>query len=64
MLKTARHKASDDFDDYDLMIRVNDMAPADAVAALKNANLPSSLMEPVAAALVLLAPDTYAPTVD
>lgn len=59
--RTAWEKASDDPDDYDLMIRVNDMPPSDALAALKDANLPSRLTEPIAAALALLAPDTYAP---
>ncbi|MEU5201113.1 hypothetical protein AB0G86_44955 [Streptomyces scabiei] len=59
--RAAQEKASDDFDDYDLMIRVNDMAPSDALAALKAADLPSHLTGPIAAALVLLAPHSYAP---
>lgn len=62
--RAAGEKASDDFDDYDLMIRVNDMPPSDALAALKDANLPSRLTGPIAAALALLAPDTYAPRTD
>ncbi|MFE8940994.1 hypothetical protein ACFYNX_26355 [Streptomyces sp. NPDC007872] len=59
--RAARAKASDDPDDYDLMVQVNDMAPADALQALKESCLPSALIEPIAAALILLAPDTYAP---
>ncbi|MFF8431010.1 hypothetical protein ACF07Y_38935 [Streptomyces sp. NPDC016566] len=62
--RAAWEKASDDFDDYDLMTRVNDMPPNDALAALNDANLPSHLTRPIAAALVLLAPDTYAPHTD
>jgi hypothetical protein len=60
-LKAAGDKASDD---YDLVLRVDDMALADAVAALRDASLPSNLMGPIAPALVLLAPDTYAPPLD
>ncbi|WP_331732979.1 hypothetical protein OG613_49040 (plasmid) [Streptomyces sp. NBC_00015] len=57
----AQEKASDDFDDYDLMMRINEMAPSDALAALKGANLPSDLTGPIAAALALLTPHFYAP---
>ncbi|MGX1886789.1 hypothetical protein [Streptomyces sp. NPDC055287] len=62
--RAAWEKASDDPDDYDLMIRVNDMTPSDALAALNDANLPSHLTGPIAAALALLAPDTYASHAD
>ncbi|KOV94620.1 MULTISPECIES: hypothetical protein [unclassified Streptomyces] len=59
--KAAWEKASNDFDDYDRMLLINDMTPSDALAELKDANLPSRLIGPIAAALELLAPDTYAP---
>ncbi|MFE4304816.1 hypothetical protein ACFRR6_01870 [Streptomyces sp. NPDC056891] len=60
--RAARAKASDDPDDYDLMLRVDAMAPADALEALKEAYLPSDLIEPIAAALAVLAPDVYGPS--
>ncbi|WP_327309703.1 hypothetical protein OG730_42445 (plasmid) [Streptomyces sp. NBC_01298] len=60
--RAAWDKASDHPDDYDLMLRVDAMAPADAVEALKKACLPSDLIEPIAAALALLAPHIYAPS--
>ncbi|MFJ5635239.1 hypothetical protein ACIQF5_21710 [Streptomyces goshikiensis] len=59
--RAAWAKASDDPDDYDLMLQVNDMVPADALQALKESCLPSPLIEPIATALMLLAPGTYAP---
>ncbi|MFE0778923.1 hypothetical protein [Streptomyces sp. NPDC058861] len=59
--RAAWAKASDNPDDYDLMLQVNDMAPADALQALKESCLPSPLIEPIATALMLLAPGTYAP---
>ncbi|MEU6071894.1 hypothetical protein ABZ864_47625 [Streptomyces sp. NPDC047082] len=62
--RAAWAKASDDPDDYDLMCAVQDMTPYDALTALRDANLPSRLTGPVAAALALLAPDTYAPRAD
>ncbi|MEU6293069.1 hypothetical protein [Streptomyces sp. NPDC046988] len=62
VLSEAREVASDDPDDSDLMLQVQDMAPHDALAALRKAFLPSDLIEPIADALALLAPDTYAPT--
>ncbi|MFJ5635220.1 hypothetical protein ACIQF5_21615 [Streptomyces goshikiensis] len=60
--RAAWAKASDDPDDYDLMLRVDAMAPADALEALKKACLPSDLIEWIAAALALLAPDVYGPS--
>ncbi|MFB7836005.1 hypothetical protein [Streptomyces sp. NPDC056056] len=60
--RAAWGKASDDPDDYDLMLRVDTMAPADALQALKKASLPSDLIEPIAAALTLLAPEVYGPS--
>ncbi|MFE4309147.1 hypothetical protein ACFRR6_24220 [Streptomyces sp. NPDC056891] len=60
--RAAWSKASDDPDDYDLMLRVDAMAPADALEALKKAYLPSDLIEQIAAALMLLAPGIYAPS--
>ncbi|MFE9250895.1 hypothetical protein [Streptomyces sp. NPDC007088] len=62
VLSEAREVASDDPDDSDLMLQVQDMAPHDALTALKKAFLPSDLIEPIADALALLAPDTYTPT--
>ncbi|RNG12428.1 hypothetical protein [Streptomyces botrytidirepellens] len=62
--RAAWHKASDDINDYDRMLLVNDMTPSDALAELKDANLPSPLIKHIAAALELLAPDTYAPRPD
>ncbi|MFI5867141.1 hypothetical protein [Streptomyces sp. NPDC051546] len=64
VLNEAREVASDDPDDSDLMLQVQDMAPHDALAALKKAFLPSDLIEPIADALALLAPHTYTPTPD
>lgn len=64
VLRAAREKASDDPDDYDLMLQVQDMDTPDALAALaalKQAFLPSDTIEPIADALAHLAPHTYAP---
>ncbi|WP_256098641.1 hypothetical protein [Streptomyces agglomeratus] len=61
VLRAAREKASDDPDDYDLMLQVQDMDTPDALAALKKAFLPSDMIEPIADALAVLAPHTYAP---
>ncbi|MEU9420979.1 hypothetical protein [Streptomyces sp. NPDC048272] len=44
------------------MVRVDAMAPADALEDLKEAYLPSDLIEPIAAALAFLAPDVYGPS--
>ncbi|MFJ8696842.1 hypothetical protein [Streptomyces roseolilacinus] len=60
VLRAAREKAPDDPDDYDLMLKVQDMDTPDALAALKKAFLPSAMIEPIADALVVLAPHTYA----
>ncbi|WP_327411215.1 hypothetical protein OG458_42300 (plasmid) [Streptomyces sp. NBC_01281] len=59
--RAAQEKASDDIDDFDLMVQVNDMTRADALAALTDANLPTHLTGLIARALALLAPDVYAP---
>jgi hypothetical protein len=61
VLRAAREKASDDPDDCDLMLQVQDMDTPDALAALKKAFLPSDMIEPIADALAVLAPHTYAP---
>ncbi|MEV6676255.1 hypothetical protein AB0N09_05210 [Streptomyces erythrochromogenes] len=59
--RAAWRVASDHPDDYDLMCRADDMDPRNALEEFKNASLPSDLIEPIAAALALLAPDVYAP---
>ncbi|MFE2850176.1 hypothetical protein ACFXJO_03485 [Streptomyces lavendulae] len=59
--RAAERVASDDFDDYDLMCRANGMDRRDALEALKKASLPSDLINPIAEALAVLAPDTYVP---
>ncbi|WP_237409008.1 hypothetical protein [Streptomyces sp. M2CJ-2] len=64
VLRAAREKASDAPDDYDLMLQVQDMDTPDALAALKKAFLPSDMIEPIADALAVLAPHTYAPHTD
>ncbi|MEV4868528.1 hypothetical protein [Streptomyces syringium] len=61
VLRAAREKASDDPDDYDLMDEIQDMDTPDALAALKNASLPTDMIGPIADALALLAPHTYSP---
>ncbi|MFJ5951404.1 hypothetical protein [Streptomyces noursei] len=61
VLEAARETASDDPDDCDLMHEVEHMAAPAALAALKKAFLPSDMIEPIADALALLAPHTYAP---
>jgi hypothetical protein len=61
VLRAAREVASDDPDDYDLMLQVQNMDAPDALAALKNASLPSDMIDPIADALALLAPHTYSP---
>ncbi|MFI1701434.1 hypothetical protein ACH419_36515 [Streptomyces bobili] len=43
------------------MMRVNEMALSDALATLKDADLPSHLTGPIAAVLALLSPHFYAP---
>ncbi|MGZ2361456.1 hypothetical protein LRE75_33060 [Streptomyces sp. 372A] len=43
------------------MAEIQDMDAPDALAALKNAYLPSDMIGPIADALVLLAPHTYSP---
>lgn len=59
VLGAVRDKASDDPDDYDLMLQVEDMAPREALAALKEAFLPSEMIEPIVDALALLVPDAF-----
>ncbi|MFD7861576.1 hypothetical protein [Streptomyces sp. NPDC059783] len=61
VLRAAREVASDDPDDADLMLQVQDMETPHALAALKKAFLPSDMIEPIAEALSHLAPHTYAP---
>lgn len=62
LLDTVRETASDnDPADYDLMRQLPDMAPRDALAALKQVFLPPALSGPLTDALAVLAPDTYAP---
>ncbi|MFI0813487.1 hypothetical protein [Streptomyces echinatus] len=61
VLRAAREVASDQADDADLMHEIQDMDAPDALAALKNASLPSDMIDPIADALVLLAPHTYSP---
>ncbi|MCX4681366.1 hypothetical protein OG413_45500 [Streptomyces sp. NBC_01433] len=61
ILRDAREVASDDPDDSDLIYEIQDMAPHDALAALKKAFLPSDMIEPIAEVLTLLAPHTYTP---
>ncbi|MFE1784089.1 hypothetical protein ACFW9F_16260 [Streptomyces sp. NPDC059506] len=58
VLRAARETASDD---YDLMLEAQGMDTPDALAALKNAFLLSDMIEPIADALNVLAPRTYAP---
>jgi hypothetical protein len=60
VLRAARERASDTPDDYDLMGAIDGMDAPDALAALKEACLPSDMIEPVAEALALLAPHTFA----
>lgn len=62
VLRAARETASDDPDDY--AFQVEDLAPHDVLADLKKASLPSNLIEPIAEALALLDPHTYAPQAD
>ncbi|MCQ1582748.1 hypothetical protein [Streptomyces parvus] len=61
VFRAAQEKASDDPDDYDLMLQVQDMDTPAALAALRKAFLPSDMIEPIADALTHLAPHTYAP---
>lgn len=61
VMRAAREVASDDPDDTDLMDEIRDMDAPDALAALKNASLPSDMIDPIADALTLLAPHTYSP---
>ncbi|MGX1887066.1 hypothetical protein [Streptomyces sp. NPDC055287] len=70
VLDAARETASgapDDHDhdhDRDLMLQLPDMAPRDALTALKQVFLPPALSGPLADALAVLAPHTYAPQTD
>ncbi|MGW3932957.1 hypothetical protein ACWECC_33420 [Streptomyces microflavus] len=61
ILRAAREVASDHPDDADRMYEIQDMDTPDALAALKDASLPSDMIGPIADALVLLAPHTYSP---
>ncbi|MEU5242206.1 hypothetical protein ACH4UR_37340 [Streptomyces lydicus] len=61
VLRAAREVASDHPDDADLMYEIQYMDAPDALAALKNASLPSDMIGPIADALAHLAPRTYAP---
>ncbi|WP_435060310.1 hypothetical protein [Streptomyces sp. bgisy060] len=61
VLRAAREVASDDPDDADLMDEIQDMDAPAALAALKNASLPTDMIGPIADALALLAAHTYSP---
>lgn len=61
VLAAAREVACDDPDDADLMHEIQDMDTRDALAALKDASLPSNMIGPIADVLALLAPHAYGP---
>ncbi|MER5889688.1 hypothetical protein ABT160_38175 [Streptomyces sp. NPDC001941] len=61
VLQTARTVACDHPDDADLMAQIEEMDSPRALAALNAAALPSDLIGPIADALALLAPRSYAP---
>ncbi|WP_331732951.1 hypothetical protein OG613_48995 (plasmid) [Streptomyces sp. NBC_00015] len=63
VLATARETASGAPDD-DLMLQLPDMSPRDALTVLRQVYLPPTLSGPLADALAVLAPHTYAPQTD